>query len=520
MNKLLSIKRELFNNNELVIILVAMEISYYLITYVKKLLFRMKKMQSKIISLTFIVLFSNFTYINSSNEQTNKNILDSKSIREKTVIQNLNFLEPQWKINKSKSYENEKERNSRPIKLSKNNFYIELLLIVDKRLREKYNNDDRAILNRMKNIVSFVDILYTQFGIRVILLGVKIWKENPIRVTTNGTETLLNLLSYSDIMKRTITSDPVWKRVDTVHLMTGNKLKGEVVATGVFDNICASISGGIEVEDTQEELTALLLAHEIGHNLGLKNDDEDCSCSDGLLCIMRPSSPNSITSGLSWSDCTYERLKMKQKTFEKCLVINSPSKAGVCGNGIIESNEDCDCGTIEDCISTCCNPYNCKFKSGAVCDSGPCCIECQLAGPDKICRGNDGNDCDLIEYCQGDSEFCPEDIFKADGSTCKNSEGVCYKKACQSHNGQCRTLLGESAFSASNQCYNFINIIRKERSNSKKIKVFGSDALCSNLICCKNFEKENSNKSYFLDMVEILNQCKKSSVYLDVHYYC
>ena len=43
----------------------------------------------------------------------------------------------------------------------------------------------------------------------------------------------------------------------------------------------------------------------------------------------------------------------------------------VCGNGIVEGNEECDCGSsdAEECFQAdpCCTPGNCTLRAGANC---------------------------------------------------------------------------------------------------------------------------------------------------------
>ena len=67
------------------------------------------------------------------------------------------------------------------------------------------------------------------------------------------------------------------------------------------------------------------------------------------------------------------RWKCLDDTPEPDLIYGEP----ICGNGLLEKGEDCDCGTQnqEECKSDCCNAATCKFNQGADCDSadGPCC---------------------------------------------------------------------------------------------------------------------------------------------------
>lgn len=51
-----------------------------------------------------------------------------------------------------------------------------------------------------------------------------------------------------------------------------------------------------------------------------------------------------------------------------------------CGNKIVEEDEECDCGTFEECsLDQCCDGITCKLKSEAQCATGVCCDKCRVS---------------------------------------------------------------------------------------------------------------------------------------------
>lgn len=54
-------------------------------------------------------------------------------------------------------------------------------------------------------------------------------------------------------------------------------------------------------------LAALIVAHELGHNFGIKHDPPACKC-DEEDCIMSPSSQNTV---LRWSSCSVNEWKLE-----------------------------------------------------------------------------------------------------------------------------------------------------------------------------------------------------------------
>ena len=101
----------------------------------------------------------------------------------------------------------------------------------------------------------------------------------------------------------------------------------------------------------------------------------DCECPDDR-CIMAPAS--SAMKPTFWSSCSLEFLAMAfDHGMDYCLR-NRPNQlfdGPVCGNGFVETGEECDCGSIQECQNNndCCDPITCRFKQEAQCAAGECC---------------------------------------------------------------------------------------------------------------------------------------------------
>ena len=146
----------------------------------------------------------------------------------------------------------------------------------------------------------------------------------------------------------------------------------------------------------------------------------------------------------SWSSCSVDFLNVgfNDRNLNRCLGNEPTMTVGdpVCGNGIQEDNEACDCGSQSECTDPCCNANTCQLVAGAVCGRGPCCTsQCQFVSEGTTCRSS-ATSCDIVEYCPGDSSECPNDEHVLDGTACTTNSisGFCYSGQCPTHEAQCQ----------------------------------------------------------------------------------
>uniref|UniRef100_A0A673M8I2 Disintegrin and metalloproteinase domain-containing protein 9-like n=1 Tax=Sinocyclocheilus rhinocerous TaxID=307959 RepID=A0A673M8I2_9TELE len=297
---------------------------------------------------------------------------------------------------------------------------------------------------------------YKQLNIRIALIGVRIFdKENPFSVEGNPGEVLGKFVQWRK------TNLLPQLRHDVGQLIVGRSASytGGVLGMAFVGAVCSvNNGGGINVfSNNNLQSFSTVIAHELGHNLGMSHDITGCKC-DGS-CIMAPTAGGSTQfSGCSERD--FERLILRGGG--TCLR-NPPSQDNIitvprCGNGILESGEECDCGTPQECTNKCCNAATCTLTKGSVCATGSCCENCQINVAGTPCRPS-VNPCDLPEFCGGTSPFCPADFYMMEGLPCANNAAFCFEGRCQTFDYQCKQLFGSEATKADDKCFSHINTL-------------------------------------------------------------
>lgn len=199
-----------------------------------------------------------------------------------------------------------------------------------------------------------------------------------------------------------------------------------VVGKAPISTICSwQYSGGVNMDHSPLiGPVATTVAHEMGHNFGLSHDLDTCKCPDDR-CIMAASS-GGTRNPTHWSSCSLEQFNDAfHQGMDYCLH-NLPAGLDggpVCGNGFTEDGEECDCGLPGDCTTPCCNATTCRLTVNATCAVGACCDHtlCQVKPAASLCRAA-VSECDVPEYCSGDSNMCPLDVYRQEGVECAGGQ--------------------------------------------------------------------------------------------------
>ncbi|XP_062310685.1 zinc metalloproteinase-disintegrin-like batroxstatin-1 isoform X1 [Osmerus eperlanus] len=372
--------------------------------------------------------------------------------------------------------------------------YVELYLAVDNRVYESMKRNLPDIRQRMFEIVNFVNAVYKPLNTFVALTGMEVWSNgDQISVTAPAGATLDAFSKWrnKDLVAR--------KKHDNAHLISGIDFEGSTVGLAFVGTVCSAHSTGV-VQNHNPRAIAVgaTLAHEMGHNLGMNHDDSSsCTCT-GNSCIM--------AAALSWdiprsfSSCSSGNFETFLRTRNPDCLLDKPRFEAlvtppVCGNGFLENDEQCDCGSMEECTNQCCNATTCTLTQGSQCAAGECCESCKILPPSRECRRKQ-DDCDLAEYCSGTSPDCPEDVFSVNGVPCEGDRGYCLDGQCPRKEAQCVKMYGPSAEVARQYCYDqntrgLYYAFCKRPSPDTYIPCQQQDVMCGKLFCANGNNDPN-----------------------------
>nr|XP_015817954.2 zinc metalloproteinase-disintegrin-like protein H4 subunit A [Nothobranchius furzeri] len=367
--------------------------------------------------------------------------------------------------------------------------FVELVVVVDNTEYKLYGKETKS---RILGVVNHMDKLYRPLNIHIVLVGLDIWSyKDYIHVDEKPETTLDNFLLWrkAELLPR--------MKHDNAQFVTGKKFANGTVGLANKFAMCTENSAGVSQDHLSNPLgLASTIAHEMGHNFGLSHDSASCVCGpfqSSTNCVMTEKLETANQAFPEFfSNCSLQQLsefmaRAQPSCLHQPILVRTIAAGPLCGNGLLDPREECDCGTEQECDNPCCDASTCRLTEGSECAHGQCCEQCKLKASGTVCRGSAG-DCDLPEYCTGESQDCPEDSFEMNGKGCYNHmSGFCYDGQCPSLHQHCWRLFGDGAKIGPDFCFN-LNRQGMEGTNcggnkSRFIPCSSSNLKCGSIFC-------------------------------------
>ena len=197
-------------------------------------------------------------------------------------------------------------------------------------------------------------------------------------------------------------------------------------------NTGISTSKGINNETLITRQADLVLAHELGHNLGAEHDSNECrpGPSNGGAYLMHPYAVMGFEKNNRFlSNCSRIAIgRVIRRKASSCFVAVADN---ICGNGVVEDDEECDGGDVGHGHSDPCCDRSCRFTPGSQCSDRHswCCSKCRIVPFGRPCRPAEEFNCKQASVCNGQSADCPAPDPVEDDKICVG-RGLCRRGEC------------------------------------------------------------------------------------------
>ncbi|KAB0373604.1 hypothetical protein FD755_015263 [Muntiacus reevesi] len=333
--------------------------------------------------------------------------------------------------------------------------YLEMHIVVDKALFDYLGSDSMIVTNKVIEIIGLVNSMFAQFKVSIVLSSLELWSDkNKISTVGEADELLHRFLEWK---KSYLTLRP----------------------------------HDIYPKEITLEAVSVIVTQMLGLSLGISYDNsKKCRCS-GAICIMSTKALQS--SGMkTFSDCSLRDFgNFISNVGAQCLQ-NKPQMqrqpASICGNGRVEGNEVCDCGTEE------------FVQAGATCRP--------IAHPE----------CDIPEVCNGSSGRCPADITILNGRKCEGGKAFCYDGGCQDIDARCESVFGKGSKNAPFACYEEIQSQTDRFGNCGKEGPRYTFCPWRSLICGRLICTYPLQTPFLRDSASVIYAFVRSTVCITMHY--
>lgn len=224
-----------------------------------------------------------------------------------TILYKLNDLNLPWPVDAGgvdMGYQGVRSTDSKVLNPLTNRFggtTIQQLLLTIVTDTQFNNIHDTNVGSVVASRINFIDGIYAnQVGVS-IGLGHLEQLTNNSTLTSTDPEVLLD--QFGDfILTGAGNNIP---QGGTTHLFTGRNIDGTTVGIAYLGVICSGMFGfGINQDVTNSTTSALIIAHELGHNFDAPHDGEDACISEPFNGIMNPS----INGSEQFSNCSLQQM--------------------------------------------------------------------------------------------------------------------------------------------------------------------------------------------------------------------
>jgi hypothetical protein len=175
---------------------------------------------------------------------------------------------------------------------------VEISLIADTAFQQGEGSDPTAAMLARLNIVE--GIFSEQIGLLILATDVRLMPAGSDPFTSTKPSTLLEQLSSYRSATAAVRARGL------AHLMTGKDMDGTTAGIAYVKTVCdRERAVSVSQKSYGTTLSAIIMAHELGHNLGAEHDGESgtaCASTSGTAFIMSPS----VSGYATFSQCSMD----------------------------------------------------------------------------------------------------------------------------------------------------------------------------------------------------------------------